>query len=126
MAHLRLHQSFHWRLIFLTLFFLVLLGAVAARVFSLAIVQHRDFVLAAKRQHQLVEVLPPLRGAISAQDLAGRLVPLAIQKTFFTLVAVPKDIPDPAAAAAALAGILGGDRAPIEAKLRKRDDPYEV
>ncbi|MDP3727396.1 MAG: penicillin-binding protein 2 [bacterium] len=126
MAHLRLHQSFHWRLIFLTLFFLVLLGAVAARIFSLAIVQHRDFVLAARRQHQLVKVLPPLRGGISAQDLAGRLVPLAIQKTFFTLVAVPKDVPDPAASAAALAGILGGDRAPIEAKLRKRDDPYEV
>ncbi len=126
MIHLRLHQSFHWRLVFLVLFFLVLAGAVAARVFSLAIVQHRDFVLAAKRQHQLVEVLPSRRGAIYAQDRNGRLQPLATQKTFFTLVAVPKDIQNPAQAASDLAAVLGEPSAGLLAKLAKRTDPYEI
>ena len=125
MVHLRLHQSFHWRLVFLTLFFLVILAAVSARVFALAIVRHREFVLAAKRQHQLVEVLAPLRGAIYASDRTGRLQALAVENSFFTLAAVPKDVQDPGGAAEALAAIVLQDHTAILAKLTKRDDPYE-
>ncbi len=126
MIHLRLHQSFHWRLIFLTIFFFIILAALTARVFSLSIVQHRDFVLAAKRQHQLVEVLPQRRGTIFAQDRLGRLQPLAIQKTFFTLVAIPKDVQDAGRASQELSAILKQDRPVLLIKLQKQGDPYEV
>ncbi len=125
-VHLRLHQSFHWRLVFLTIFFFIILAALTARVFSLSIVGHRDFVLAAQRQHQLAQVLPPQRGTIFAQDRLGRLQPLAIQKTFFTLVAIPKDIQDAGQASQELSLILKQERPALLAKLAKEGDPYEV
>lgn len=126
MIYLRLHQSFHWRLIFLTVFFFTILVALTARIFSLAIISHRDFVLAAQRQHQLVQVLPQRRGTIFAEDRLGRLQPLAIQKTFFTLVAIPKNISDAGRTSEELSPILNQDRQVLLAKLQKKDDPYEV
>ncbi len=123
---LGLHQTFHWRLVFLILFFLALLAAVIVRVFSLAIVEHRKFALAAEQQHELTEVLPSLRGSIFGQDKTGALHPLAIEKTVFTLVAVPKDIQDPEHTASLVANILPIPVADLVTKLSKRDDPYEV
>lgn len=126
MVHLRLHQSFHARLTVLALFFLVVLAAILGRVFSLAIVEHRTFVLAAERQHQFSEILPSRRGMIYGADRSGALVPLALQKSFFTLVAVPKDVADPGGAARALAGLAAVPEAELLAKLSKGDDPYEI
>jgi len=120
------HRSFHWRLIVLVVFFLVLLAAIAARVFTLAIVEHRRYVLAADRQHQLIEVLPSHRGAIYAVDKTGHRQPLAIQKTVYTLVAEPKSIADPAALASNIAAILGADRTALLARISREGDPYEI
>lgn len=123
---LGLHQSFRLRTAFLSAFFFILLSALLARVFTLAIVRHREFVMAADRQHELVEVLPSRRGAIYGRDRTGRLTPLAVQETSFTLVAVPKEIEDPESAISQLAKILPPEHAPALAKLAKRDDPHEV
>ena len=120
------HRSFHWRLVILVVFFLVLDGAIAARIFTLAIVEHRRYVLAADRQHQLIEVLPSHRGAIYGVDKTGHRQPLAIQKTVYTLVAEPKNVADPAALASGLAPLLGADRASLLAKLNKEGDAYEI
>ena len=110
----------------LVVFFFVLLAAIAARVFTLAIVEHRRYVLAADRQHQLIEVLPSHRGAIYAVDKTGRRQPLAIQKTVYTLVAEPKNVSDPEALAASVAALLGTDRASLFAKLSREGDSYEI
>lgn len=110
----------------LVAFFFVLLAAIAARVFTLAIVEHRRYADAADRQHQLIEVLPSHRGAIYAVDKTGHRQPLAIQKTVYTLVAEPKNVRDPAALAARIAAILGADRALLLAKLIKKGDSYEI
>lgn len=126
MVHLRIHQSFHWRLIFLVVFFLALLTAVVGRVFSLSIVEHRRFVLAAERQHHLLQALPSRRGAIFMQDAAGALQPLAIIQPFFTLVAIPKEITDIERTAAALKDVLPLSADELREKFSKRDDPYEV
>lgn len=120
------HRSFRWRLLFLTGFFVILLAAVAVRVFSLAIVGHREFVIAATRQQQVAEVLPSLRGTIYAKDKTGALTPLAIEKTFFTLSAVPKDIRKPAETADVLLGVTSLSRSDLLQKLDKPGDPYEV
>lgn len=120
------YQFFHWRLLTLIAFFTVMFAALIVRVFSLSIVEHRKFVLAAERQHQIVEVLPSTRGTIFIQDKSGGLKPLALQKIFFTLVAVPKDITDPASAARGLAEILGAPENEIVDKLAKSGDPYEI
>lgn len=126
MFSLRSHRSFHWRLAILIAFFFVLLAAIASRVFTLAIVEHRRYAEAAERQHQLIEVLPSHRGAIYAADKNGYRQPLAIQETVYTLVADPKNINDPAALAGRLADILNIDRAAILAKLNKQGDSYEI
>ncbi|RJQ36679.1 penicillin-binding protein 2 [Candidatus Parcubacteria bacterium] len=126
MAALRSHQTFHWRLAILAVFFLVLLAALVARVFSLSIIDHRQFALAADRQHQLIEILPSRRGAIYAQDKSGQQHPLAVQQRAYTVVAVPKNIADAPYASEKLAEILGIKRAEITAKLAKEDDPYEI
>ncbi len=126
MVHLRLHQLFHWRLVALIAFFFIILAAVILRVFSLAILEHRRFVAAASRQHEFTRVLPPLRGGIYAKDKSGAVQPLAIQKTFFTIIAVPKEINDVPGTAAALAKILPAHATDIAARLSKSGDPYEV
>lgn len=123
---LRTHQSFYWRLVFIAVFFVGVLTAVVIRVFSLAIIDHRKFVLAAERQHELVQVLPSVRGTIFMQDKAGNRQPLALEKTFFVLVAAPKEISEPEKAAAALASMLGITPEEILTKLDKKDDPYEI
>lgn len=126
MVYLRLHQSFHWRLIFLILFFLATFAAVIVRIFSLAIVEHRKYVLAAEGQQQLLQILLSRRGTIFAQDKSGTLQPLAVQKTFFTLVAAPKEIDEPEKTAGDLAAVLGMEKSDLLLKLGKSQDPYEV
>lgn len=123
---IRVHQSFHRRLVLIAVFFVVVLTAVAVRVFVLAIIDHRKFVLAAERQHKLIEVLPSVRGTIFMQDKSGGLQPLALEKTFFVLVATPKAVSDPGRAASVLAPVLGIDAAQILERLSKKDDPYEI
>lgn len=126
MAFLRAYQSSHWRFLTLLAFFLVLFAAVIVRIFSLAIVEHRQYALAADRQHELTVALPPLRGGIFAEDAAGQRHPFAIQKTFYTLEAAPKDIVDPTRAAHLLAGILTVPESEIFAKVSKQNDPNET
>lgn len=123
---LGLHRLFHWRLIFLTLFFFALLAAVVLRVFSVSIVEHRRFVLAAEQQHGLFQVLPSRRGTVYAQDKSGALHPLAIQKTFFTVIAVPNEVEDPEGTAKVLGELLPREAAEIPQRLLKFGDPYEV
>lgn len=123
---LQFHQTFHWRLVFLIVFFFALFAAIVARVFTLAIVEHRKFALAAERQQEITEILPSRRGVIFGQDKTGALHALAAEKTVFTLVAVPKNIKEPEAVASRITGILKIPAADIAAKLSARDDPYEI
>lgn len=125
MVHLRFHQSFHWRVAILIGFFSILLVAIGVRVFALAIIEHRRFVLAAEQQQQFSEVIPSRRGTISFQDKRGALQPVALRKSSYTLIAAPNAIPEPDVAAAALAPFLP-DADVLASKLGKREDPHEI
>ncbi len=126
MVYLRLHRSLSIRILLLSFFFGLIFAAIAGRVFSLAVVEHRTFVKAAQRQHQLLKVLPFERGTIFLTDRHGARQAVAIQKTFSTLIAVPKAIRDPEGVAQELSAILDLPPEDIRRKLLKRDDPYEV
>jgi len=125
-VQLQIHRSFYWRLVVIIGFFVLLFAAILVRVFSLAIVEHRQFALAAESQHADSETLVSLRGTIYAQDKSGMLHPLAIQETLYTLIAVPKNISDPEKTALALSEILGIPLSELMTRLGKADDPYEV
>ena len=108
------------------LFFLVASASLLGRLFLIQIIQHREFVRAASRQHGVTQELSSERGVIFATDKEGNLIPLALNKTYRVLVASPKLIEDPAAAARRIADAFGLDGEEIKRKLSKTGDPYEI
>lgn len=126
MVYLRLHRFLSWRFSILTWFFALLLAAIIGRVFTLAIVEHRNFVKAAERQQQTFQVLPSQRGTIFFADRRGQRQAVALNKIFYTLIAVPKAITEPDLIIQELTGVLDIPLMELEAKLLKPGDPYEV
>lgn len=126
MVYLRLHRFLAWRFSILAVLFALLFAAIAGRVFTLAIVEHRKYVKAAERQHLIFRVLPSQRGTIFLKDRNEKRQAAALNKTFHTLIAAPKAIREPEAVIQELAEILDLSLAELEAKILKPGDPYEV
>ncbi len=80
-----------------------LLGALVARLGYLQIVKHSYYASAASDQHSIQQSLRPERGKIYIQDNAfaadASLYPVAINKDFASLFAIPRDIADAPATA---------------------------
>ena len=77
---------------------------IAARFYHLQVVRYDHYSNKAERQQQRVVTLDPPRGTI--YDAQGRELAVSIQVD--SVYAVPPEIEDPAAAAAALAGAVPG------------------
>lgn len=92
----------------------------------LQIVYYRTYTNLAAKQHRLVKELSSERGRIFLQNKSGEFIPLAISKTWKTLIASPRDIEDPEGNASFIANTLGLDKEEIIQKLSKKDDPHEV
>ena len=75
---------------------------IAARLYHLQVVRYEHYATKAERQQQRVVTLDPPRGTI--YDAHGRELAVSIQVD--SVYAVPPEIEDPAAAAAALAGAV--------------------
>jgi len=89
--------------------------AVAARLVYLQVVAAPAYAAKAADQRTRDITLAPRRGSI--YDREGE--PLAVSMEARTVYATPYAVEDPAGAAVALAGVLGGNAADYEAKLRK-------
>ncbi|MBI2624383.1 penicillin-binding protein 2 [Candidatus Parcubacteria bacterium] len=100
--------------------------AIATRFFHLQVRRHDDYVALARSQQQTRQVLIADRGRIFSQDKTGVRYPLAVNKEFVTVYAVPKVIRDSQAAAVALAPILNISVEELLPRLGKSDDPYEL
>ncbi len=76
----------------------LLLAGIAAKLVYLQIGKHDYYVAAASGQHNVEQKLIPERGKIYIQDnyfgSSGDLYPVALNKEFATLFAIPKDISD--------------------------------
>lgn len=107
-------------------FFLAACLMLAGRVFQMSVVRHQEYVRLASRQHGISQELSSERGVIYATDKDGGRSPVALNKQYKTLVASPRAVRDPSAAAAAIADAFGLDAGETLAKLSKKDDPYEV
>jgi cell division protein FtsI (penicillin-binding protein 3) len=91
------------------------LGAALHRAWDLQLVQAGSLMTEARRNYLRSVTFERRRGEIL--DRFGEQLATSVQVE--TVVANPKDIHDPAAAAAQLAPVLGIDTAQLEAKLRK-------
>lgn len=114
------------RINWVLLFFFVLLGVLAGKIFLMQIIHYRDYVSLAARQHRLVEELLPERGTIFFQDKKGNRIPVALTKTYQTVIASPKDIENPDSAASFLAKTLNLDEKALREKLSQKDDLHEI
>ncbi|MBI4128948.1 MAG: penicillin-binding protein 2 [Parcubacteria group bacterium] len=121
----RTHGSRHWRLHLYSGILLLAASLLIGRLFIVQVVRGRSYTDVARDQQQTTHVIEARRGEIYMQDKDGGLYPVAINKAFPLIYAVPKDISDPDGVSVVLADILGTPVEEIREKLRKRNDPYE-
>jgi len=115
----------HWRLFFILIIFFLIALALLSRLFYLQIINYHTYIALAARQNDSA-IEPIRRGQIYFQDKDGQLIPAALNKDTYTLLAAPSQIKEPRAAAAALADIVSLDLTVLENKLSQRSGQYEV
>lgn len=94
------------------------------RLGHIQVFQHGFYAALAEGQHGFFEELTPERGEILIHE-DGKLFPLAANKDYFLVYAVPRNIVDRQATAKALADILAMPVEEISARLQKENDLYE-
>ncbi len=119
------------RLYFL-LFLIILVGfTLIFRLFTLQILKYDFYKGLATSQHQTHQILFPKRGEIFIKDrFYGRdplsqLFPLAVNREWPMVYAVPKEIENKEEAVEILASLLDLDEEILRQKINKRNDPYE-
>lgn len=122
------------RLLILRIIVIIGIGVVGMRLFVLQVVSGAFYAAIASDQHSVFAELIPERGDVHLRDPKSRTgtFPAAINREVATIYAVPRDIEDPGAVAAALAPLLEPDETLRDAKkgqlldkLLRKDDPYE-
>ncbi len=115
----------NYRIYILVVFVFMLSGLIFFRLYALQIVAHGYYQELAFNQHNIFEELVPKRGEIFVKDGDG-YYPVAANKELNMIYAVPKEIEDPAAAASAIAEILGLDAGELRGKLDQPEGWYTV
>lgn len=113
---------------------LTLLGAfiIIGRLFVLQIFGHSYYTAMALSNHEIYKQLYPHRGSIFLQDTrtSGKEYPVAVNREYYSLYAVPRDVPDDQVGAIAdfiskMLGYSDVEKTNLIAKLSKKNDPYE-
>lgn len=103
---------------------MVVFAVFVVRLFYLQVIRH-DYYQKAALSGQLKEYeIPAARGVIDAYD-GEQVVPIVLNEIRYTLFADPKFIIDPAKAAQAVAGVIGGNTAHYEQQMAA-DSRYAV
>ncbi|HUT96052.1 MAG TPA: penicillin-binding protein 2 [Candidatus Paceibacterota bacterium] len=111
----------NWRFYILIFVIFFCFSAVTFRLFTLQILKHSSYESRAIEQQQTTKKILPKRGEIILQD--EYLV--AINKDFYKVYAVPKDILEKEETAELLSPLLGIDAEKIKERIYKDNDPYE-
>lgn len=104
---------------------LLCVGVFVIRLFYLQVIRHSYYETAALTKQLKEYEIPASRGIIEAYS-NGQQVPIVLNETKYTLYADPVYVKDPAAAATAIAGIIGGDAKTYEEDLKTEDTRYVV
>jgi len=110
--------------------FLVFLGfgcLCVSRFFDLQVLSYNEFSAQAIAQTQYKQdEWQFLRGKIYFQDKKQKLIPVAVNKDFIQVYAVPEEIDNPSATAQVIANITGLDVTELTESFSKPDDLYEL
>lgn len=121
-------EQFRWRAVLVIASLPVL--AITFRLVQLQLVGHTAYAQIARNQSMAETTISSERGEIYATERDGRggerLVPLAVNRSSFTVYAEPKNIKDVVSAAQGLSAIVGLDESELIRRLSKPDDPYEL
>jgi cell division protein FtsI/penicillin-binding protein 2 len=117
--------NFKSRILVIYLTFILLFAILVVRLVDLQIFK-RDYYLAlAESIHFSKETLKPQRGLIYVRDKDKNKIAVAINKKYYSLFAVPKEIENPEATTETLSQYLPLNKEEIFKRLNKPDDPYE-
>ncbi|MCK4859957.1 MAG: penicillin-binding protein 2, partial [Candidatus Omnitrophica bacterium] len=118
--------------LYLLVFFIVLVGfALIFRLFSLQVLRYDFYKELAANQHQTHQILFPKRGEIFIKDRfygkdpSSQLFPLAVNREWPMVYAIPREIENREEVVKILAPLLEIDEEILRKKINKRNDPYE-
>lgn len=119
----------NWRFYTLVFFIFLCFAIIVSRLFALQIIKHNYYKVLAQNQHQAFQTIYPVRGEIFMEDknVTGdsSLVPVAVNKDFFTVYAIPKETENREEIVKKLSPLLEIDEDYIKTKINKENDPYE-
>lgn len=122
----RNEYSFKGRISFIYFCFFAVFLVLLSKLYVLQIRDYFELSAQAESIHQTTAILNPQRGLIYCQDKNKEYIPIAINKKYFSLYAVPKEIENPEEMSETLAQIIPLPLETIFEKINKPDDPYEL
>lgn len=114
------------RLIVVAVFLFGLYAAAIGNLYHLQIAKGKYYAARAESQHRLAGYLSPSRGGIYLTDKYGNSIPAAINKSYPTIFAVPKEIEDVAEGSALVASVLNLDGEKIQRAFGKSNELYKL
>ncbi|MBI3459278.1 penicillin-binding protein 2 [Candidatus Azambacteria bacterium] len=112
------------KIIYFVFFFVTLV--IIGRFFNLQILKNSFFENQSLKQSEKNDIVTVRRGEIFMTDKSGQLFPLAQNKDWFLVYAIPKEISDPQKTAQEISKILDLDEQLIFKKLSNGKDLYEL
>lgn len=119
------NKFFDWRIHALFFLFISVGVILILRLFQLQVAQYAFYKAVADDQRGINLKLSAERGKIFVQDKKGEAQPVALNKDWSLVYAIPKEIENPEEAASAVSAVLGVPREDILKRLKKENDPYE-
>lgn len=114
------------RLTFLALIILIMALCIILKLFKLQIIDHNYYTALAKDQQEFFSELLPKRGEIFIQEpKANELHPLATNRLYYLMYAVPVQVTKPKQASEAIAQMFEVEEDKVFKQLIKVDDVYE-
>lgn len=114
-----------WRLWIAPCIFFVVFLIIILRLYVLQVRESSFYSELAKNQHAVSADLLPKRGEIFLRE-REQLYPLAVNRTYYTVYAVPKEVKDVEETVRFLGEIFERDAQEFKKFFEKRDDPFEL
>lgn len=120
----------NWRFYFLVAVIFICFGLIIFRLFFLQITKHDYYKAQADNQHQHFQPIYPARGEIYMRDVNTddprfSLFPAGINKDFWNISAIPKEIENKEEVINMLSPFLKINEGVLRQRIGKENDPYE-